>query len=48
MLGDKDTSVLFYDEVASKYPGTPEGDKAKKALKSMKSSKSVKSSKEKK
>lgn len=48
MLGDKDTSVLFYDEVASKYPRTPEGDKAKKALKSMKSSKSVKSSKEKK
>ncbi len=33
-MGDKDTSKLFYDEVATKYAGTPEGDKAKKALKS--------------
>lgn len=33
-LGDKDTSKLFYDEVATKYAGTPEGDKAKRALKS--------------
>lgn len=33
-MGDKDTSKLFYDEVASKYAGTPEGDKAKRALKS--------------
>ena len=35
-LGDKDTSKLFYEEVSSKYAGTPEGDKAKKALKSKK------------
>jgi tetratricopeptide (TPR) repeat protein len=33
-MGDKDTSKLFYDEVATKYAGTPEADKAKKALKS--------------
>lgn len=33
-MGDKDTSKLFYDEVATKYAGTPEGDKAKRALKS--------------
>ena len=33
-MGDKDTSKLFYDEVANKYAGTPEGDKAKRALKS--------------
>jgi len=33
-MGDKDTSKLFYDEVATKYAGTPEGDKAKKALRS--------------
>ena len=35
-MGDKDTSQLFYEEVATKYAGTPEGDKAKKALKSKK------------
>ena len=35
-MGDKDTSKLFYEEVAAKYAGTPEGDKAKKALKSKK------------
>lgn len=33
-MGDKDTSKLFYDEVATRYAGTPEGDKAKRALKS--------------
>lgn len=33
-MGDKDTSKLFYDEVATKYAGTPEGDKAKRALRS--------------
>ena len=35
-LGDKDTSKLFYEEVSSKYAGTPEGEKAKKALKAKK------------
>ncbi len=35
-LGDKDTSKLFYEEVSTKYAGTPEGDKARKALKSKK------------
>ena len=35
-LGDKDTSKLFYEEVSTKYAGTPEGEKAKKALKSKK------------
>jgi TolA-binding protein len=35
-MGDRDTSRLFYDEVATKYANTPEGDKAKKALKSKK------------
>lgn len=35
-MGDKDTSKLFYEEVASKYAGTPEGDKARRALKSKK------------
>lgn len=35
-MGDKDTSKLFYEEVATKYAGTPEADKAKKALKSKK------------
>jgi TolA-binding protein len=37
MMGEMDTSKLFYDEVATKYAGTPEGDKASRALKSMKS-----------
>jgi TolA-binding protein len=35
-MGDKDTSKLFYEEVASKYGNTPEGEKAKKALKAKK------------
>jgi TolA-binding protein len=35
-MGDKDTSRLFYDEVATKYANSPEGEKAKKALKSKK------------
>lgn len=35
-MGDRDTSRLFYDEVATKYANTPEGEKAKKALKSKK------------
>lgn len=35
-MGDKDTSQLFYEEVATKYAGTPEADKARKALKSKK------------
>jgi TolA-binding protein len=35
-MGDKDTSQLFYEEVATKYAGTAEGEKAKKALKAKK------------
>lgn len=35
-MGDKDTSKLFYEEVATKYAGTAEGEKAKKALKAKK------------
>lgn len=35
-MGDKDTSRLFYDEVATKYANSPEGEKAKKALRSKK------------
>jgi tetratricopeptide (TPR) repeat protein len=42
MMGEKETSQLYYEEVATKFPGTPEGDKAKKALRSG-SSKSGKS-----
>lgn len=34
MMGEKETSQLYYEEVATKFPGTPEGDKAKKALRS--------------
>ena len=42
LMGDKETSQLYYEEVATKFPGTPEGEKAKKALKSSSSSKSGK------
>ncbi len=35
-MGDKDTSKLFYEEVISKYPDSPEAAKAKKALGSKK------------
>jgi tetratricopeptide (TPR) repeat protein len=31
-MGDKDTSKLFYEEVLTKYPDSPEAAKAKKAL----------------
>jgi TolA-binding protein len=35
-MGDKDTSKLFYEEVATKFAGTAEGEKAQKALKTKK------------
>lgn len=31
-MGDKETSKLFYEEIVSKYPDSPEAVKAKKAL----------------
>ena len=31
-MGDRDTSKLFYEEIISKYPDSPEAAKAKKAL----------------
>lgn len=31
-MGDKDTSKLFYEEVISKYPDSPEAAKAKKSI----------------
>ncbi len=35
-MGDKETSRLFYEEIAAKFPGTAEAEKAQKALKSKK------------
>ncbi len=35
-MGDKETSKLFYEEILSKYPESPEAAKAKKALGSKK------------